>query len=298
MASPSMDSQIAFLVAAHSDPEHLSRLVNRLQPHLVFVHWDPKFGSHPVIPGAIFIDRSIPVYWAGYSQVLATMQLMKAALSHERSYLRVVLISGSCYPCRPISELASMFKRDGGRNYLNSVRVSESPHLSNLVSRPSFRDGLLPWKLSSKIFAYRLEKAIRKIAELSIRIAPRRKPPPFEMFHGSSWWALNVETCRYILSTLSNENPYERLYRRTFAPDEQIFQTIVNNSGIMKCGDILPYEGRGTFLTANLHVVHPSLSRWYDLSDLEQIIASKKFFVRKVKSGISDELLDALDSRA
>lgn len=298
MAAPDPKRQIAFLIAAHNDPKQLARLVSRLHPHPVFIHWDAKAGARPVIPNATFTARSIPVYWAGYSQVLATVELIKTAIQHQETYLRIVLISGSCYPCRPVSQLESLFESDHGRNYLNSVIVKDSPHLKDLVSRPSFRDGLIPWRISSKIFNYKFEKLVRKITEMAIQLTPTRNPASFEMFHGSSWWALNTETCRFILNALSREKFYEERYKRTFAPDEQIFHSIVNNGAIDQRGDIINYEGRGTFRTANLHIVHPSLSKWYDLSDLEAITKSKKFFVRKVKSGISDELLDALDQQA
>jgi hypothetical protein len=88
-------------------------------------------------------------------------------------------------------------------------------------------------------------------------------------------------------------------YRHAFASDEQFFHTIVGNSRFAASATGLQaYSGRGTYKLANLHLIDPSLSKWYTLDDWEAVSRSDKFFLRKVRTGESTKLLDALDARA
>jgi len=54
-------------------------------------------------------------------------------------------------------------------------------------------------------------------------------------------------------------------------------------------------SGSGVWDAANLHLIDPSLSRWFEAADYEEIVASDRWFVRKVGSGISGDLCDRLD---
>ena len=136
--------KIAFLIEAHEDIEHLQKLVDSLKPHDVFIHWDAKSGDLPDIKNAMFTNERKSVFWAGFSQVEATMELIKIALAQNINYDKYVLISGSCYPIKKINELEKYFKNDNNKNYLKAIKVRDADFLSSQVSKRIWRDNILP----------------------------------------------------------------------------------------------------------------------------------------------------------
>jgi hypothetical protein len=295
---------IAFLVLAHTDPDLLRRLVTTLSPHDVFVHVDAKTQLDERWQGidARFLEHRVPVYWAGYSQVEATILLIREALGAGVNYERLVLLSGSDYPARPISDLEALFRRDRDRNFMKYVAVESSAHLTSLVSRRYFRDGILPWQASRRSPAVRsLERILRKGLELANRPFPVKMPADVRLVHGSAYWALTQNAAEYLLSKIDSKEGqrYVELYIHAFASDEQFFHTVIANSVFAESstGEIA-YEGRGTYRTANLHLIDPSLAKWFVAEDIAALDASEMYFVRKVRSGVSDELLDILDDRS
>jgi hypothetical protein len=290
---------LAFLVIAHQDPAHVGRLVRRLWPHHVYIHLDAKVPLDNKWKSikATFVEPRVPVYWAGYSQIEATLSLLRAALASGETYCKLVLLSGSCYPIRPVVELQRLFAGDGGRNYITYVDVRSSEHHQTLVSRRYRRDAILPWRLTSRFKpALLAERVVRKMYHLTIGKLPFRWTLPQTPYHGSQWWALTPEAAAYSVRTIDRDPALVAKYRASFAADEQIFQTVIGNSpfAASATGEI-PFTGRGTWKTANLHLIHHSLSKWYTIDDLSEVLASRRFFVRKVNSTHSTPLLDALD---
>lgn len=286
----------AFLIIAHADVELLRRLVRQLKGHDVFVHWDRKSGPPPLVEGATMIAERVSVFWAGYTQIEATAALLRAALASGKSYTKIMLLSGACYPIKPVDELVAMFEADGGHNYINAVKVDESPHLRELVRPPVFRDALFPdWARRTKLGDL-LERVVRRALNTFLKLFSKSRPPGLELFHGSQWWALSGEAAAFALNRIDTDPAIAKFYRRTFASDEQVFQTIIRNSEFASlCAPTLPFTGRGTYQTANLHIIDPSLSKWFDVSDIDLVGKSDAFFVRKVSSSRSGPLLDWLD---
>ncbi|KGJ81787.1 hypothetical protein GY21_01560 [Cryobacterium roopkundense] len=295
---------IAFLVLAHADPEQVKRLVARLKPHDVFIHVDAKttLDAAWAQVDAQLIPNRVPVYWAGFSQVHATLALLKAALATNTVYDRIVLLSGACYPSRPLPELEDLFRTNPGRNFIKYVHVRESAHLSTLIDHVYFRGGILPWRATTRSRALLLaERVLRKCLEKASSLVTRKPLAGWTPFHGSAYWAITPEAGQHILDTVagSRGQALEKYYRRAFASDEQFFHTIIGNSSFAECSTG-PQEflGRGTYRMGNLHLVDPSLTKWFGPGDLQMVTQSPMYFVRKVRSSTSAGLLDALDQRA
>ncbi|MET0990539.1 MAG: beta-1,6-N-acetylglucosaminyltransferase [Glaciihabitans sp.] len=291
---------IAFLVLAHSDPEQVRRLTERLHPHDVYVHVDRKTDLDDgwlSLNAELVADR-VPVYWAGFSQVQATINLLRAALDSGREHERIVLLSGACYPIRPVKDLTKLFDDSPQLNFLKYVAVSGSGHLPKLTNRFYFRDRILsPEFVTRFASARRLERVIRKLLEV-VCLPLRKGRPAWTRYHGSAYWAITGDCAREILKTVDSRlgRQMRRYYRTAFASDEQFFHTIVGNSRFasVSTGE-QPYSGRGTYKSANLHFIDPSLTKWFEFADLSAVRASGQYFVRKVRTQSSTTLLDALD---
>lgn len=82
----------------------------------------------------------------------------------------------------------------------------------------------------------------------------------------------------------------------TFSPDEHYFHTLIGNSRFDAYADGLQdFQGVGTWRLANLHLIDPSLSKWFTLQDWDSIKNSDKLFVRKIRSLDGAELVDRID---
>lgn len=291
-------NKVAFLIAAHSDEENLRRLVGRLAPHPVFVHWDLKSGPSPEIEGAIFVANRKPVYWAGFSQVEATIELIRAAAKYEPDADVYAFLSGSCYPIRSTQEIYD-YINNIEESLINCFTVEESPHLRNLLARRIWRDGIFPWRLHKYTLVQLTEKAVRKILNALLLPFPKKVPRDIVLYHGSNWWVLRKEIAHYVVNIFETRKDIVDFFRFTFASDESFFHSIIHSSEYSsRCSKPMKNVERGVYKTANIHLIDKSLSRTFKRGDFEEVVNSGKLFVRKVNTRQSTELLDELDLAA
>ena len=292
-------NKIAYLILAHADPHHLNRLTSILNGKCdFFIHLDAKSDinefKHIVLSeNTFFIKDRVNISWGGISMVDATLNLIKEALNSGNQYSHLVLLSGSCYPIKPPDYINSFFNLQPEREFIRFIDMRESPqHYMKQIKlkwfkEPIFLASFAPLKLCDKV--------IRKVANF-MQLKNCWDENTIIPYFGSQWWALTPRCCEYILEYIDINNTYYSMNKLSFAPDEHFFHTLVGNSVYKKKSDGLQaFEGRGTYKLANFHLIHPSLSKWYDLTDWDEIFSSDKLFVRKVNSLKSKELLDKID---
>lgn len=97
-----------FVILAHTEPVLLRRLVERLQPYPVVVHVDARVDAAPFrgLPRTTLVSDRVAARWGSYSIVEATRRLYVEALPLADPEDHVVLLSGQCYPARPVEELS------------------------------------------------------------------------------------------------------------------------------------------------------------------------------------------------
>jgi len=111
--------KVAFLIMAHHQLGHLANLIEALNCDWIhfFIHVDKKVDITeflrliPRYANIIFLKNSqrIQVYWGGYSQVIATLNLLKVAQKCGEYFDRFCLLSGSDFPIKKISYIKSAF---------------------------------------------------------------------------------------------------------------------------------------------------------------------------------------------
>jgi hypothetical protein len=216
--------KLAFLVAAHSNFEHLKLLMNVISCSNddVYLHIDKRARNIPTASELRFprmMKRQV-VHWAGFSQVVVTNRMFKAAFdTSDAEYF--ILISGGDYPIRPIEEL---------REYL---ALSGKEHIN-------IRKGFTVNQPSTKLTKFHLEFNRRNSRLLTTRVCRlierisqdyfRDKELPFDVYTGHNWLALTRDAVQHILSTISRNNIYDRVFRYTYCPDEAYHNTIIGNS--------------------------------------------------------------------
>jgi hypothetical protein len=292
-----MKKPVAYLVLAHADPEQCTRLVSRLLADRdchVFVHLDLKTKSDFSNVANLdhvrvhMVKERYKVSWSGFSTVKGIVAAMKEALASKIDFGYLVLLSGMDYPIRHPDEIRQHLYNQPFRQHINRVNVADSPeHYLKLTRRYTFRDAWLP--------AGKVDKLFRKAGTIAA-MPLKRKLLEATICTGSSWWAITSEFGKYALNFISDHEEYERYFRYLHCPEEHYFQTILENSPFAhEAAPVLAYTGRGMWKTANLHVIHPSLKKIYTSVEFDEVMASKRCFVRKVNTGASTSLLDRID---
>jgi hypothetical protein len=302
-----MEKRIVYLILVHTDPTQAYRLCQRLlldDKSDIYIHVDLKsrhdFSSCERLPNGrvTFISERYPVYWSGFSMILATLALMRAALRAKPLYHHLVLLSGLDYPLRHPTDIRGYFRNSVVRQHINRINALDSQdYYIHQVTRFHFRDGWIPFRITEKWDGFiTLDKAIRKVATLLVRPIRRALPVGLVPCEGSQWWALTEECARCLLDSVDQRPELSRLYRYAMVPDEHFFHTLVQNSPFAsEAAPISPYSGKGMWKKANFHVINPFLQKICTLNDFEEVMASGKLFVRKVMTSESTPLMDKID---
>lgn len=295
---------LAYLILAHTDPKQLFELVRSLDyDSKIFIHLDKKsdlseFTKYDYPSSAVFIPDRVRVSWAGFGMIVATLNLIKAALNDGGRYSHLVLLSGLDYPIKPVAQLHQFLNNHQDREFIRFLRVEDSPeHYLKIFRRHAFKNPIFPdvnVPVLGKGVAF-LDKAIRKICTLLVRPYKRRPLEGITPCFGSQWWAITPACAKYVLDFVDNNQKFVAYFKTAFGPDEYFFHTIIGNSGFLaNATGFQTYQGRGTFRMANLHVIHPSLAYIYTEDDFDQLQRSDKFFVRKITSSSSGKLISRI----
>jgi hypothetical protein len=282
-----------FLLLVHADPQQAKRLLRRLAPvGRCMVHVDAKSDVSAFRiddPRVGYLSDRVEVRWGAISQVEATLRLMRTALAQcEASQVsHFVLLSGNCYPLRPMEEFRAFSQSHAGTDFIKLIPLATTRKLHGRVRHFWFYEDL---PADGRKFTW--VRLSRGLLQLAGKLG-RRSFPLFAQWHfGSQWWALTPDTVRYLVS-YPHEAAVKRFLRFSKAPDEIYFHTVLANSPLRH--RVEPVTGYGPWDAANLHLIDPSLARWFGAADYEEIMASGRWFVRKVGSGISGDLCDRLD---
>lgn len=227
-------SKIAFLIAAHTEPNLLARVVRALTSPWshVFVHVDAKADIGKFLhelsdtSGVTLIRDRVAVHWGGWSQVEASLGLMQAAIEHDPSFARFVLLSGSCYPLRSNRALRDYLFTDD-HEHIGLIRMPDAK-----AEKPIER--LTRWHFEGGDRTSGSKAALLRLLNRATFYGPPRDAMTaldgFVPYAGSSWWALTREAVQTILETVATRPELVALFRHSAFPDESFFHTIVANS--------------------------------------------------------------------
>ncbi len=220
--------------------------------------------------------------------------LLSAALLRKTRYTHAVFLSGSCYPLRPPSEIQRNLTHAPSTEFIKYIDMRESPdHYLRQVTEKWFTEPILPWVRNHWL---RLaDKASRKLLD-RFRLRNEWKDEITPYF-GSQWCALTMECGQHIMRFQAQNPWYREMNKYTFSPDEHYYHTIIGNSQFAgHATGKQTFEGRGTWRLSNLHLVDPSLTKWFTMENIKALTESGKCFVRKVRSVDGQPLVDFIDS--
>jgi hypothetical protein len=290
---------LVYLVMAHTAPEQVARLVDRLgtPEDVVYVHVDRKTAVEPFERAFAQLDRPprmlprrVPVHWGGYGIVKATLIGMRTALAQPEPWSHLVLLSGADYPIRSADATRAFFDAHPGRSFLSwsagdGDKVPDEERAGNATWHwPGDRWRLDTWTISIRGRRWHVPND-------RVRVAPPHPLPPGlrTPYQGSAWVTLTPEACRYVLRFLRRRPDAALFFRTTMIQDEFVFQTILLNSPL-----------RDTVVNEDLRYMNwagnspPTIQP----ADVPLMRASAKLFGRKFDLATAPEPYDALDRLA
>lgn len=222
--------KIAYLMPVHLNPVLMSRLIAALscKDSDFFIHVDRKsvirIRHFSGITGDnIFLSQErIPVYYGGFSQVEATLLLLREATSRPRDYDYFILLGSSHYPLRSKEYIHRFFENNRGSEFISMARIPDDAHG-------------LPLSKIDRIYFEEDEPVRRFLFQVLARVGlaqrdHRKCLGALEAYGGSADWALTRGACRYIIEFVQSNEAVMRFFRHTPTPDEMFFHTILGNS--------------------------------------------------------------------
>lgn len=262
---------VAFIVSAYKAPALLGRLLHRLDGRPCAVHIDAK------VEAAVFGDalRGVPrlhllprhvCHWGGFGHVEASLEGIRWFVGTGATH--AVLLTGQCYPLRPIEAFERWLCGVGDASIISHLPL---PH-------PRWRRGGLD-RLEEHHFRF-LGRPWH------VRLRRRALPAGLTAHGGSSYWCLSRAAAARVIAFVDRRPDVVDFFRHVWIPDETFFQTILA-SVAHDC----------TLIDDDVHHIEwtPHLPNPGVIADPGPALASGRWFARKFDD---EAVLDEIDSRA
>ncbi len=292
--------EIAYLIAAHTDPKQLKRLVYSLKKehNTIYIHIDKKQEMAPfteLLSGTEnvnFVKNRIADYWSGFSHLKTLDSLLADALKGH--FDRLVYISGLDYPVWSNEKMEKWYIDNPDKQIVCAYNLTKcgDSYPQGKISHLAWWD--VPIK-NEKLF----NKVRRKLNDFLMNfkhpLSFKVDGEEWDVFWGSDWWSMTYDAAKYVYETYHNHREIEKYFKWCFCPSELWVQTILANSEKYK--NTIEYT-----TTFKLEAVTPlqfidygkSMYIWKE-EDFEKIINSGKMFIRKTTSHDSQNLQDRID---
>lgn len=284
--------KMAVLIAVHNDPAVLKRLVYALdyEKFDIYIHVDKKsdislyrFDEYDLKNASLIVVKNrVKVYWGDISQVYAFLIMCREALKRG-DYCRFITLSGNDYPLKPNEEIYSVLS-DMDKEFIMGNKETAEWKYTDYFFKPLGIFG----KVLTRVLRFLHIK--RKPLEVNLR--------EIDVYFAPSWYALSDGCIKYIISEIDSHKEYMRFFRRTFGPDELLVPTVLFNSYIYHPRALKDGFPEGTHYNEKpaIHYInYEPVVQVFREEDFDKLISSGKLFTRKVRSGVSDSLMDKID---
>ncbi|WP_255993625.1 beta-1,6-N-acetylglucosaminyltransferase [Clostridium perfringens] len=215
---------IAYCILCHKNSNVLRECINYLSPQNdLFIHVDKKSNINDFSEynsKVIFVKNRIDVKWGHFSQVEATLQLLKE--TNIKHYDYIFLLSGDCLPIKSEKFIKEFLEK----NYPNEY-IALDKNYKEIKKRIEYKYNSLYYKKNCCLFI----RIIRKI-QSKFNILPKNKlfrELP-KLYKGTQWFGITGKLKVYILDFLRENPRYIEAFKNSFCCDEIFFHTIIFNS--------------------------------------------------------------------
>lgn len=211
---------LACVVLAHTDPVHVRRLVEALDPFPVFLHCDRR--TSPAVfeqmcrglPRRVrVLDRQV-TGWATWGTVAAELAGYRAALAETDSE-HIALLTGSDYPLAGSTEIQAFLADHVGRSFVHWHRLPKPD-----------------WGRSGGLA--RLRYRHRALGKRMLRVpVPRRLPRDVVLAGGSQLKVLARPHARRLLEAVDTRPDLAAFWRSSWTPDETFVHSVLGTPSLV-----------------------------------------------------------------
>lgn len=302
--------KIAYLNLCHCDPDLTARAAKKLTniPNFdMYIHVDLKSDIAPFLEKMedseriFFLEKRYEVYWGGFQAIRATLELLRTAVQSEIPYDRYVILQNLDYPIKSNQEILKFFEDHANTEYIRACKIAQTKdwHFAEKYKIIHTYDGDSGVKKDNKVarFFHNVKKYIKSIPNLRFDGIIRENGEEYPIYYGAAQWAITDACARYILEFADTHPIFNEKMKHIKFPDEEYFHTIVHNSAFKyRCVRYDEPEQRWLVNWRNLHYFeYPKEITVFESKDFEKLMSQEALYCRKVRTGISDELLHLID---
>lgn len=260
----------------------------------LYIHIDKKtdisafnIESYALKCSRIYVMQNrVNVRWGDISIVDATLAMYRKAHENE-NYIRYVTLSGLDFPIRSNDQIYNTLSQEGVEFIKgNPIRGKELHKIRNIYL----------WKLGK--LGGMISRAMKQL-KMQKRGELRIHGNLAQIYFAPQWHALSGEFVEYMLDVLQNK-AIRKFFRFSYAPDELMIPTILfNNKKYRERAISCDFPENTHYNTkSTLHYLnYEPVIEVFDEKSFGRIMNSGRLFVRKVKTGKSDNLVEMIMSR-
>ena len=172
--------------------------------------------------------------WGTFGLIQGVLNALYYIKRHQLQYTHCYLLSGACYPIRPLDELKWF------------LDVNPSVEFIECQNSAWIKDGIREdrYLYHHPLSKRRFPVLFRWTYLLQKKMLLRRKPVyNLEIRFGSQWWCLTRDTISKILCFIESRKDVIKFFRTVWIPDECFFQTLVKHLCVTSviCNKTLTY---------------------------------------------------------
>lgn len=281
----------AYLIMAHSDPEHLSKLVEAIDDYRndIFIHLDKKSDISKFLhikakkSKLKFIEERIDVRWGDPSQIDAEYALLRYGAICD--YGRIHLISGADFPLKSQDEIHAFFEKYPEKEFISFENEKEL--VGELRKKMRLYNFFLPYISNPNLFVASFFNFARRtflLLQMILRI--NRSFSINELKKGSNWASI---TLSFVNKLLEYEKEIKQEYCYTHCCDEIYKQTIAWN-----CGFKNRISPKGNMRLIDFKRGNRCSPYTFTESDYNILKSADALFARKFSSSVSGHLTEQL----
>lgn len=303
--------KIAFLNLCHTDPAMVARAAQKLtgsNQFDMYVHVDAKVDIAPFqtalahLPKTYLLQQRHKVYWGGFNAVKATVELLRQALASQQGYEYFVVLQNLDYPIRSNDEIYTFFAQNPNVEYVRGCKIAQTKdwHYARKYKIYNKRDDDFYLKNHGTVRRYLryLRLRLQSMGTVFFNGVIQEHDGAYPMYYGAAQWAVTRQCARYIVDFYDTHPAFNKIMAHVQFPDEEYFHTVVHNSAFKEsCVRYNEPEKRWLVNWRNLHYFeYPKEIVVFTEKDFDKLREQDALFIRKVRTGVSDALLDQIDA--
>lgn len=273
----------AVIIQCHNNPDQINEIIQfGGEGYDFYIHVDKKSNIKDNIvkkDNVFFVpnENRIDVRWGDFSQVEATLALLRMVKDSGIQYAYVHLISGACFwaknPQKILQEL-----EDDAKQYIECRALPEETTWTwgglcrFMVSYPKW---MIERPTGNQFKRY--SRILWQEFIMRTKVFRKNKLPVPKFYGGSSWWSITGKLACWMVDYVESHPEYSIPFEHGILVDEVFFSTLAKYSPYKdditnECKRYMDWKNNG-FNSGPAEI---------KLSDVESVIKSTDFFARKI----------------